>query len=51
MGQKAKFVKLQEETRILLNKCRSKALHKNPKIARATDDIIIRMALEKFVGG
>ena len=47
---KTKFSKLSEPTRVLLNKAKSKLLSKNPKLDRATDDVVISTALKSYLG-
>jgi hypothetical protein len=47
---KAKFVKLNEKTRVLLNKAKSMVLFHYPKTIRVTDDMVLRLALLKYLG-
>jgi len=44
-----KFAKLSEDTRVLLNKARSKLLDKNPKITNTSDDKVINEALKVYI--
>lgn len=45
-----KHVQLEEETRILLNKAKSKYLKDNPQTKKYTDDHIIRTSLKNYLG-
>jgi len=46
-----KNIILEEPTRLLFNKARSRLLKEEPQIQRLTDDIAIRKILTKFLGG
>lgn len=46
-----KYVKLSEETRVLFNKAQAKVLGDESTIAKVTDDIVVKKALEVFLYG
>lgn len=46
-----KHVKLEEETRILLNQAKSLILKQDPTIRGISDDKTINTSLKKFIGG
>lgn len=49
MNEKPKSVKLEEDTRIKLNKAKSIFLSNNPKARTTSDNLIINVALAKYI--
>jgi len=47
---KIKTVKLEENTRVLLNRAKAKLIEENPETQKITDDGTINIALSKFLG-
>lgn len=47
---KIKTVKLEEDTRILINRARAKILSINPQQKKVTDNNVINTALKKYLG-
>jgi len=46
-----KSIKLSDETKILLNKSKSRFLLEKPELTKHTDDMTINRALKLYLGG